>query len=139
MNFMRLTGSSADASDACSELPSARPCGVTVQMIERDGAPWIIGVLPRCDRYRLVQLQRALAHQDAGERRDHRFGGGESEQRRIDADAVGMTLGYDVGVFENHDRLGSARRDCQIERHDRAQQPAGRWRRDDGGAGDVRQ
>ena len=25
MNFMRLTGSSAEASDACNELPSASP------------------------------------------------------------------------------------------------------------------
>ena len=88
--------------------------GVADQMIERDGPPGIIGALPCCDRHRLVQLQRALAHQDAGERRDHRFGGGEAEQWRIDADAVGIALGDDAAVLHHHDRAGVAR--CRFVR-----------------------
>ena len=141
MNFIRLTGSSADASDACSELPSARPAVWRSQMIERDGTPRIVGALPRRNRYRLVQLQRALAHEDAGERGDHRFGGGESEQRRIDADAVGITLGYDAPVLQDHDRPRMARRRFvrlgkgAVERGSQLR----RLRRDDGGTGDVRQ
>ena len=110
-------------------------------MIERDGTPWIVGALPRCNRHRLVQLQRALAHEDAGERRDHRFGGGESEQRRIDADAVGITLGNDATILHDHDRPRMARRRLvrlgkgAVERGSQLR----RLRRDDGWTGDVRQ
>jgi hypothetical protein len=51
-----------------------------------------------------MQPQRALAHKDSGQCRDDRFGRGESEQRRVDADAVGIALGNDAPILQDDDR-----------------------------------
>ena len=94
-------------------------------MIERDRAPGIAGALPRRDRRRLDRSFSApLRTRMPVERRDHRFGRGEAEQRRIDAVAVGITLGDDAAVLHDHDRPGVAkRRLCPArQRRDRAPQ-----------------
>ena len=87
MNFIRLTGSSARASEACSELPSARPAvwrsrWSTVMAWRGSSA-----VLPRGDRRGLVEGELALANEDADQRGGDRLGRGKAEQRRIDADS----------------------------------------------------
>ena len=60
MNFMRLTGSSADAERRLQRTAERKARGVAQQMIERDGAPWIVGALPRGDRHRLVSFSAPL-------------------------------------------------------------------------------
>jgi hypothetical protein len=110
------------------------------EMIERDCAPWIVRPLPCHDRHRLVQLQRALAHNDARERRHHRLGGGEAEQRRVDADAVGIALGDDAAVLHHHDGAGVARR-CPVRLGEGTVERGGelrRVRRHQRSAGDLR-
>jgi hypothetical protein len=65
---------------------------------------------PRRDRRRLIEHQRALADQNAGQRRDHGLGRGESEDRGRDAIPLGIAFGDDMAVPHHDDRLGVAAR-----------------------------
>ena len=69
---------------------------MTQQLIDGDGMARIILMLPRCDRNWRMRRQPMLAHQNADQGRDHRLGRGETEQRRVNAIAIGIALG-DVG------------------------------------------
>ena len=70
----------------------------------------IAGVLPGRHRRRFIDGKFALANQNAGQGRDHRFGRGIAEDRRIDAIAGRVALRDDVAILDDHDRLGVAER-----------------------------
>src|SRR5882724_7722484 len=67
----------------------------------------IILALPSGDGHRLVARELALTHQDSDQRRDHRLGRGEAEDRRIDAVTVRVTFGDDAAIPDHDDGLGA--------------------------------
>ena len=78
------------------------------QMIDRDRMPGIAGALPGGDGRRLIERQHSLAHENPCQRRHHRFGRGEAEDRRIDAIAIRIAFADDTSIPDHHDRLGAA-------------------------------
>ncbi|MGY3077540.1 hypothetical protein ACVWZZ_003911 [Bradyrhizobium sp. LM6.10] len=82
--------------------------GVTQQLIDGDDMARIIRILPGGDWRRPVELQLALAHEDARQRRHHRLRHGEAEQLRLRPDTISIALGNDAPGLHDDDRAGAA-------------------------------
>lgn len=99
----RLEGGAERSLQRASE---GKASGMTQQLIDGDGMPRVIRVLPGGDRHGPIELQLALAHQHADQRRGHRFRHGEAEQRRLRSNAVRIALRDDAAGLHDDDGAG---------------------------------
>ncbi len=79
-------------------------------MLDLDLAAWIVRAVPLGYRRRQRRRDPALLRQNAEQGVDHRLGHGETEQRRIDADTIGVAFGYHSALMDHDDRFGSPER-----------------------------